>query len=183
LLDLQPLLEQHRAYLTLLARVQMDGRLRAKMDPADIVQQTLLEAHGSIAQFEGGPAQLTPWLRCILGRQLARTARDFRRDKRDIALERSFHAALDASSARLEAMLAADQSSPSQQAQKNEWAVRVAAALDELPEHQREAVVLHYYQGLPVRAVAERLGKTSAAVAGLLQRGLRALRGLLAEKE
>lgn len=180
---LQPLLEQHRAYLTLLARVQLDGRLRAKLDPGDVVQQTLLEAHRSVVGFEGGASQLTAWLRGILCRQLARAVRDLRRNKRDVTRERSLQASLDASSARLEGILAADQSSPSQQAQKNEWAVRVAAALDSLPENQRESVVLHYYQGLPVREVAERLSKTPAAVAGLLQRGLRALRGLLAEKE
>jgi len=44
-------------------------------------------------------------------------------------------------------------------------------------------VVLHYYPGLPVRTVAEQMGNTPAAVAGLLQRGLKALRGLLAETE
>jgi RNA polymerase sigma-70 factor, ECF subfamily len=46
-----------------------------------------------------------------------------------------------------------------------------------VPEAQREAVVLHYWQGMTLPEIAEHLRKSPAAVAGLLQRGLRALRG------
>ena len=180
--DLAPLLEQHRPYLMLLARVSIDAPLRPRIDPGDVVQQTLLEALRSSQGFRGGGAQLAAWLRAILACQIARAARDLRRGKRDIARERSLEAALDESSARLGAFLAADQSSPSQRAQRNEWAVRVAAALETLNEDQREALVQHYYQGRPVKEVAEAMGRSCAAVAGLLQRGLRELRQLLAEE-
>ena len=43
-------------------------------------------------------------------------------------------------------------------------------------EAQREAVVLHYWQGMTLPAIAEHLGRSPAAVAGLLQRGLKTLR-------
>jgi RNA polymerase sigma-70 factor (ECF subfamily) len=181
--DLAPLLEQHRPYLMLLARLNLDARLRARVEPCDVVQQTLLEAHRSVARFRGGSPHLTAWLRNILACQIARTARDLRRDRRDVGRERSLQAALEESSARLEALLAAEQPSPSQQAQRNEWAVRVAAALEDLSEGQREALVQHYYQGRPVKEVARAMGRSAASVAGLLQRGLKALRQLLAEKE
>src|SRR5688572_4269266 len=81
--DLALLLEQHRAYLMLLARLGLDARLRAKVDPCDVVQQTLLEAHRSAQNFRGGGPQLTAWLRSILACQIARAARDLRRGKRD----------------------------------------------------------------------------------------------------
>lgn len=178
------LLEDHRAYLKLLASLHMDRRLQGKVDASDVVQQTLLEAHRSLERFQGATgAELAAWLRQILACQLARTVRDLHREKRDVDREQSLQAALGQSSLRLEVFLAAEQSSPSQRAQKNEWAVRVAAALDTLPDNQRDALVLHYYQGLTVQAVAQSMRKTTAAVAGLLQRGLRALRDLLAEKE
>ena len=180
--DLAPLLEQHRPYLMLLARLGLDARLRAKLDPSDVVQQTLLEAHRSADGFRGGRPRLAAWLRGILACQIARAARDLRRDKRDVGRERSLQAALEDSSARLEAFLAADQPSPSQQAQRNEWAVRVAAALDALPPDQREALVQHYYLGLSVSETGLAMGRSAAAVAGLLQRGLRSLRKLLDEK-
>jgi len=181
--DLAPLLEQHRAYLMLLARLNLPARLRVKIDPSDLVQQTLLEAHRSAHRFRGDGAQLTAWVRSILACQLARAVRDLSRDKRDAARERSLQTALEESSARLEAFLAADQPSPSQQAQRNEWAVRVAAALGTLAEDQREAIVLHYYEDQPVKEVALAMSRSPGSVAGLLQRGLKALRRLLAEKE
>jgi DNA-directed RNA polymerase specialized sigma24 family protein len=53
-----------------------------------------------------------------------------------------------------------------------------------LPEAQREAIVLHYWQGCSLaEKEAQQLGRTPAAVAGLLHRGLRTLRGLLNEPE
>ena len=62
-------------------------------------------------------------------------------------------------------------------------ALRLAAALEALPEAQREALVLHYWQGLTLAEVAGRLGRTPPAVAGLLQRGLKALRTVLKTPE
>lgn len=178
-----PALEEHRAYLMLLARCNLGARLRAKLEPADLVQQTLLQAHRAAAGFVGGGPQLTAWLRTILASVLARASRDHGRDKRDVARERSLNIALEESSARLERFLAADQSSPSERAQKNEWAVRIAAALDTLPENQREAVVRHYYEGQLVKEVAQAMERSAASVVGLLQRGLKGLRQLLAQPE
>ena len=170
-------LEQFRDYLRLLARLRLDPRLRAKLDPSDVVQQTLLEAHTGLAQFRGRTfAERAAWLRQILARNLANAVRDLGRDKRDVARERSLEAALDASSARLEAWLAAEQSSPSQQAQRHEQVARLAEALAALPEAQREAVVLHHWQGWTISQVAAHMGRSATAVAGLLKRGLQQLR-------
>ncbi len=74
------------------------------------------------------------------------------------------------------AWLAADQSSPSEQAVRHEQAVRLANALARLPATQREALVLHYWQGCSLADIAGRLDRTTDAVAGLLKRGLKQLR-------
>ena len=152
-------------------------RLRGKVDPSDVVQQTLLQAHRNLGQFRGrSEAELAAWLRRILARNLARLLRDFARAKRDVAAERSLEAALEASSARLGDWLAAAQSSPSDRAARDEDAVRLADALAGLPAPQREALVLQHWQGLSLAEIGDRLGRTPAAVAGLIKRGLRALR-------
>jgi RNA polymerase sigma-70 factor, ECF subfamily len=122
-----PDLERFRAYLRLLARLQLDPRLRRTLDPSDMVQQTLVRAVQGLDGFRGhGDAAVAAWLRQILANQLANAARDLGRAKRDLGRERSREAALEQSSARLERWLAAEQSSPSQRAERNEQLLRLA---------------------------------------------------------
>lgn len=179
-----PDLERYRDYLALLARMQVDPRLQGKIDVSGVVQQTLLEAHQALPQFqqEGGDRRAA-WLRRILANNLADEVRKLHTGKRDLGRERSLEAALDASSSRIEAWLIAEQSSPSQQAERNEQLAQLAEALAKLPDAQREALVLHHWHDWTLTQVAEQMGRTPAAVAGLLKRGLQQLRELLHEKE
>jgi RNA polymerase sigma-70 factor (ECF subfamily) len=182
--DANPGLERFRSYLLLLARVRLEPMVRAKVGASDVVQQTLLEAHRNRAQFHGRTVgEQAAWLRQILARNLANVVRDLRRDKRDVAREQLMQAALDESASRMEAWLAAEQSSPSQQVERQERAVRLAEVLATLPENQREAVILRHWQGSSLVEIGERLGCTTAAVTGLLHRGLRKLRQHLHDLE
>jgi RNA polymerase sigma-70 factor (ECF subfamily) len=177
-------LDRFRSYLRFLARVQLDPRLRTKLDESDVVQQTLLQAHRALDQFRGtSPEEMAGWLRRILARNLAHALRDLQRGKRDVSRERSFDASVEDSSVRLENWLADEQSSPSQKAERNERMLAVADAVDALPELQREAVVMHYWQGMAPREIGALLDRTPAAVAGLLQRGLAGLRDSLKHLE
>jgi RNA polymerase sigma-70 factor (ECF subfamily) len=173
-------LERFRPYLRLLARLQLHRRLQSKVDASDIVQQTMLHAHQARAGFRGTTeAERAAWLRQILARNLAHLVRDFGRDKRDCSREQSLQQSLDRSSARLEVFLADDQSSPSQRATRNEDVLRLAAALEQLPDAQRRAVEMHYWEGCTVAEIGETLERSASAVAGLLHRGLTALRAEL----
>jgi RNA polymerase sigma-70 factor (ECF subfamily) len=176
-------LGRFREYLLLLARLHLGGQLWGKLDASDVVQQTLLEAYRKRGQFRGqSEAQMAAWLRQMLACNLADGIRALGRAKRDVARERSLEAALDASSARLASWLAAEQSTPSQQAQRHEDVLRLAQALATLPESQREALVLRHCQGLSLADISQHLGRSAAAVAGLLKRGLRELRVQLGEE-
>jgi RNA polymerase sigma-70 factor (ECF subfamily) len=176
-------LEEFRSYLLLLARMQVDPGPRNRIDPSDIVQQTLLEAHAKAAQFQGDDSGLAAWLRQALANNLRDAWRALRQGKRDIRREQALPAAVEQSSARLQGMLAAPQSSPSQRAVHSEDLLRLADALTRLPEAQREAIVLHHLQGCSLVETARRLDKTDAAVAGLLHRGLKKLRELMTSGE
>jgi RNA polymerase sigma-70 factor (ECF subfamily) len=171
-------LERFRAYLHLLARLQLDPRLRGKVDLSGVVQQTLWEAHQALAPSLPEP-RLARMLRRLLANNLADEVRKGYADKRAVDREQSLEAALERSSIRLGAFLAAEQSSPSERAERNEDLLRLAEALARLPEAQRQAVELHYLRGWSLAEVAEHLGRGKPAVAGLLHRGLDKLRGWL----
>jgi RNA polymerase sigma-70 factor (ECF subfamily) len=170
-------LESYRDYLRLLARLQLDPRLRGKLDPSDVVQQTLVKAHQNAEQFRGETeGERAAWLRRILANALTDAARKFRFET---GLGQSLEQALNESSARLEAWLAKDQESPSEQADRHEQLLRLVQALSELPDDQRMAIELHHLQGCLLTDIAQRMSRTEAAVAGLLRRGRKKLRELL----
>ena len=82
---------------------------------------------------------------------------------------------LEQSSRRLEAILAADQTSPSQRVMRHEQLIRLADAIAQLPDDQRQAVELRHLQGLATAEIAQQMNRSVAAIGGLFQRGLRAL--------
>ena len=172
--------ERFRPYLRMLAELQIGHGVDLRIDPSDIVQQTLLDAHRDRAQFRGETeGEMAAWLRRLLSCNLVDAARAIGRAKRDVGRERSLEAVLDASSARLESWLAAEQSSPSERAERNEAILRLVDALALLPEANRQALILRHCQGLSLAEISARLGRTPPAVAGLLKRGLAELRNLL----
>jgi RNA polymerase sigma-70 factor (ECF subfamily) len=176
-------LERFRSYLVLLAQLKLHRKLRGKLDASDLVQQTLLEAHQAVESCRADDlAAQAAWLRQILARNMANAARDLTRAKRDVRKECSLNADLDASASQLEGWLAAEQSSASQKMERHERALRLAEALAQLPDTQRDAVVLRHFQGLSLIEIADELKCTSAAVTGLLHRGLKNLRNSLAEE-
>ena len=175
------LLERYRGYLRLLAQRRLGGRLQARLDPSDVVQQTFLEAQRDLASFRGSSEQaLLAWLLRILDHNTAQAIqRHLLAQKRDARREQS-PAGDSGALPRFEAV-AAEQSSPSQRAMRGEQAVRLAAALMTLPEDQCEAIRLRHLEGLTVKQLAAHFGRSEVAVAGLLKRGLRTLRQRLAE--
>jgi len=177
-------LGEYREYLCVLARLQLWGRLRGKLDASDVVQQTILKAHASRHQFRGNTeAEWRQWLRAILVNELIAAAREFETEARDLRRERSLEDELDRSDARLEGLLAANQSSPSEGASRGEDLFRLARALSRLPEDQRRVVEMHHLKGLTVAQVAQEVERTRPAVVGLLYRGLKRLRRLLSEDD
>jgi RNA polymerase sigma-70 factor (ECF subfamily) len=176
--------ERFREYLCLLAREHLAPGNPSKLEASDIVQQTLLEACQQQAQFRGqSDGELAGWLKQMLIHNLADALRESRRAKRDVRRERSLEAAIDDSFSRTENWLAANDLTPSHEAMRVEGMLRLADALADLPDKQREAVVLHHIQGRSLAVLAQQLNRSESAVAGLLHRGLKALRRLLDETD
>jgi RNA polymerase sigma-70 factor (ECF subfamily) len=175
------LLGVYRAYLVVLARVQIGRRLQGKVDASDLVQEAFLGACRDFPQFRGTTEpEFLAWLRQILASLLANLIRHYQgTQRRDVRLERQLAVELDQSSQALDRSLVARQSSPSQQVIRREQAVVLAEALGQLPEEWRELLVLRHLEGLSFPEVAQRLGRSVDSVKKQWPRALAGLRRLL----
>ncbi|MBM4001353.1 MAG: sigma-70 family RNA polymerase sigma factor [Planctomycetes bacterium] len=173
-------LERYRRYLRAAAAMDLDSGLRGKVDISGVVQQTLLEAHQSRSRFaQGNVSGWAAWLRRILARNLIDEVRRLRRKKSPVCREERLTGRADGVVIPIET----DHTSPSGHAIRNERLSCVEDALERLPADQRRVVVLFHLQRVPLAHVAADLGRSKEAVAGLLHRGIRALRDMLNERE
>jgi RNA polymerase sigma-70 factor (ECF subfamily) len=178
---LDRLLDSYRNYLRLLARSGMGDVLRGKADPSDLVQEALLKAHLHFSQFRGQTeGELIAWLRKILARNLADLARRYcTAEGRQVGRERSLEELLDQSSAALAQLVARDDSSPSEAAQRNELTVVLADALAELDPDYRDVLTLRSIEERDWDDVAGRMNRSPGAVRLLWARALKRLRPLI----
>ena len=161
----------------------MNARLKSKVDASDIVKQTMLQAYQARSQFRGTTdAERAGWLRTILGNVLCGLARDFSRQRRDISREQSIQA-VEQSSLQLANLFAADTSSPSAAMHRHERADKLAKAMLKLTNEQRQAIILKYWHGATLAEIGQQLDKSTEAVAGLIFRGMKALKGQFGTSE
>lgn len=178
--EFEPELEAFRPYLVVLSRGQIPRILQRRLDVSDIVQETLLEAHQKRDSFKGNNEQsFAHWLRRILHGNLMDAIRAQLRQSRDVAKEQHFCGSLEESAIRLEEWVVADETSPSVRFDRQQRAVRLAAAIESLPEAQRDAIVMRYSQSLRISDIATEMNKSTVAVAGLLKRATAKLRDIL----
>ena len=70
--ETDPALARYRGYLHVLARLRLGRRLRGRLDPSDLVQQTLLKAHQATGRCQArDDAGREAWLRRILNNTIA----------------------------------------------------------------------------------------------------------------
>ena len=170
------LLEDYRAYLTVLARRYLDARVKGRVDEADIVQITFLEAQRDLGAFRGSQIEeLLGWLRNILRNNVSSAhQKHLYTQKRSTGRETNNNP--NESGPALTDLAPSETTSPSQRVMRDEAAVLLATCMEDLPETQREALRLRYVEGCSLKEIAEKMDKTEMAAAGLLKRGLQALR-------
>lgn len=158
--------------LLVAARDYVQGWGGGRLGPSDVVQETCLQAYENFEQFEGESSrEFVAWLRSILKRNLYRAWRkNVATEKRSLHREERFRRSPSS------IILSEQPHTPSDCLMQAERLVWLARSLSELPPGQREAVRLHYLDGWPLLQIAEHLGRSPAATAGLLKRGLFALR-------
>jgi len=140
------LLERYRGYLLMLAHRYLSERLRRRVDPADIVQVTYLEAQRDLGSFRGEtPAEFAGWLRGMLKNNVATAVtRHVTAQKRSLRreIEPGPAAESDSQAGGWVHQLPGSTTSPSGVAIREEAVLALMAALHELPEAQAEAIRL-----------------------------------------
>lgn len=169
-LALGTLLDEYREYLRLLAQRAMDGRLGARIDASDVVQQTYLSAVRRFTEFEGQSGDdLAGWLYRIHERNLIDAARrHIQAEKRAVGNE--------ATLVEEESIADVELTSPSQRLMRSENAVKLARAIGQLPDDQAKAIRLRHLDGWSIEEICSHMDKSERAVAGLLHRGIQNLR-------
>jgi RNA polymerase sigma-70 factor (ECF subfamily) len=182
-------LERFRPLLRLQVRqMQLDPRLRRRFDSSDLVHEAFVKALEHLEQFQGRPGdeivktegEFVRWLQKILENVVRDKRAYVFADKRTPGREVSLEVIAAESSARLDEFLAAPGSLPGEQAEREERLLLVARALDQLPDDERDAILLRYIHKRSLAEIKEQLGRdTPKAVASLLGRALQRLRRLL----
>jgi RNA polymerase sigma-70 factor (ECF subfamily) len=152
------LFDSYRAYLVRLVQVRMDSRMRNRVDPSDVVQETQLEAIRRFQAYLDRPdVPFRLWLRQLAAERLNKLRR-FHVHTARRATAREVRPRDDESFLRLAMELPGNVSTPSQQLSREELAGRVRDAVGKLDASDREVVVLRVFEGLSYEEVGYLLG-------------------------
>ena len=177
----QELLVRFQDRLMRMVAVRLDRRLSARVDPADIVQEALLEAAQNLEEYLATrPLPFYPWLRQFAWQRLSKLHRHhLGTQRRDAGREQSWDGALpDRSAALLAQRILSNGTSPSRQLIRSELRDRVQAALAKLSDRDREVLVLRHLEQMTTSEIAATLGISEAAVKKRHVRALERLRQL-----
>ena len=168
---LDRLLGEYRHYLRTVVELRLDPKLRARVDPSDVVQEAQLEAVRRVDGYLERPVlPFRLWLRQIAFDRLLMARRQHVEAGRR-AIERE--AALpDESSIELAQLALAAGPTPSQQLARHEQAAQVRQAVAELPEADREILLMRNFEGLSNLEVSQVLQIDAAAASKRYGRAL-----------
>lgn len=153
-------------------RLNCGPTVRAKESCSDLVQSVCREALADLDGFEyRGEAAFRHWLFQRAHRKILGKNQFLQREKRDVRREVAAPTGEDGDEADLLAAYGTF-CTPSVQLQSHEAIARIEAAVDALPEAQREAVLLHRLVGMDYKEIAEATGRAEGAIRTNVYRGL-----------
>ena len=153
---------------------RLDPRLARRVDPSDVVQETLIEAVRRLPRYlRDRPLPLYPWLRKVAAERLADLAdRHVHAQRRSIQREIWSLGVSDESVVQLARHLADSGTSPSRHVVREESRERIRTALQRLADGDREILLMRFVEQLSTKDIAAVLGISPEAV------GMRRLRAL-----
>jgi RNA polymerase sigma-70 factor (ECF subfamily) len=178
----EQLLGRHRDRLRKMVAIRLDRRLAARIDPSDVVQEVMFEAAQMLPQYlTERPLPFYPWLRRLAWKRLMKLYQHHLAAQKRAATreQHGLFMLADKSAVELAGCLVAPGTSPSNRLVRKELCNRVQGALSELPEADREVLVLRFLEQLSTSEMAAVLGTTEGAVKTRQTRALDRLSRLL----
>lgn len=180
------LLDRYRGRLAQMVETRLDPRVRGRIDPSDVVQETLVAASQKLAQYAAEkPLPFYPWLRQIAWEKLVHQYDlHLRAAKRSVSRERTFRPDVsDESVLELAHVFVGRASSPSAAMARQELQVTVRRALAAISDQDRELLMLRYLEQLPSKDIAAIMEISEGAVNVRHMRALERMRKLLSGSE
>jgi RNA polymerase sigma-70 factor (ECF subfamily) len=178
------LLELHRDRLRAMIALRLDRRLSARIDPSDVMQETMVEAHRKLPDYlQTQPIPFYPWLRRLAWEKIVHIHRQhLSAQARTVTREERYDLALpDQSAMALANRLIAKDTSPSRRILQSELKARVQSALSRLDRRDREVLVLRYLEQLSLEETAASLDLSLEAVKSRQRRALNRFAELIDE--
>jgi RNA polymerase sigma-70 factor (ECF subfamily) len=177
------LLERFRDYIKRMVAVRLDRRPAARVDPSDVVQETLVEASKRLEDYlRDRPQPFYVWLRGLAAERIIDThRRHVTAQRRSATLEHKDLDLPDASADQLVRRLFASDTSPSHHLMREERHERLKAALASLPQRDREVLVMRHLEQLSTAEIAAMLEISEPAVKSRLLRALIRMRAQMGD--
>ena len=178
------LLTRHEQRLRRMVNLRLDPRLAARLDPSDVVQDTLVEAHRRLPDYAlDRPMPFYPWLRGIAWDKLIEiTRRHITAERRSVNREvGQLDLSGDSQLILVDRMMPVT-ATPSEQALRQEMRSRVQQAISQLPPRDHEIIVLKHLEELNVSEIAAVLGIEQEAVYSRYRRAVQRLHRLLSNE-
>ena len=158
---------QVQGQLNRMADQQLDGQLRRKVNPSDIVQATLTRMVQGFGDFRGSTsAEFYGWLNSILRNEVHSTRRDYQRQRRDVRRESEPKSNVNVGD------FQPTEDTPQNQLQQQEKLARFREVIKILPPDYARVIELRSIQELSFEDVALKMGRSVNAVSKLWGRAL-----------
>jgi RNA polymerase sigma-70 factor, ECF subfamily len=174
-----------RRYMHLQAQLQLQAKLKPRVDASDIAQQSLLDAWNGLEGFRGTTsAELLGWLKQIVVRNAIDVARHHQHAaKRGIQCETPMATGSDGGALDRGREFVSPVETPSHFAMKQEEELLLAEAISELSTDYQRVLIFRSFLQMPFAEIAEKMGRTGPAVQMLWARAVGELRRRLDDKE
>jgi RNA polymerase sigma-70 factor (ECF subfamily) len=182
--SLQQLLWDHYNQLVAFLAPRLTGNLQRMVAVEDVIQETFIQAIRDIGKCQANTQpSFAAWLSAIAEHRLHDIIKGLHRQKRggDWRQVEGFVGGSAGRLVELVELISDHGSTPGRALTRHEATHAIRIGIAALPEDQRQAIRLRYLEGKSVEETSAMLGRTAAAVNGLVRRAKEALRSTLLE--